>query len=200
MDVKLKRRKRFSAMATVGAFVIGLVASLLVLWVADRPSPGSGSGATATTATSGTTATGSRPVDTTTGTAAPAQTAEPKSVSTSSATTPVVRLVRFDPWLDGESTVLVWDLSAPLGSAAVLAETTSDISVRVRRVGGIWRSEVRGTNRDSSVLPGAPVVSGSSVELSIPTKAFGDLPVEITPGVIPEGDSDVVTGKPVTLG
>jgi hypothetical protein len=200
MDVKLKRRKRFSAFATVGAFVVGLVVSLLILWATDRPSSGSGSGATATTATPGTTATGSRPVDTTTGTAAPAQTAEPKSVSTSSATTPVVRLVKFDPRPYGENTVLVWDLSAPLGSAAVWAETTGGISVLVQRVGGTWRSEVRGMNLDSSAVPGAPVVSGSSVELSIPTKAFGDLPVEITPGIIPEGDSVPVTGKPVTLG
>lgn len=90
----------------------------------------------------------------------------------------------------------MWELSAPLGGAAVRAETASGVTVRIRKVDGAWEAVV---SVASGVISG-PLADGSSVEFSIPTEAFGDLPVEITPGVIAEGASDVVTGKPVTLG
>lgn len=196
VDVKLKRPRRFSLLATLVAFAVGLVATLGVLWLADRPSPGPGSGATATTATSPTTPATSRPGDTATGAATEGRSASTESATTPSAPTPVVRLQDFYTRTDGANTALVWELSAPLGGAAVRAETASGVTVRIRKVDGAWEAVV---SVASGVISG-PLADGSSVEFSIPTEAFGDLPVEITPGVIAEGASDVVTGKPVTLG
>lgn len=200
MDVKLKRPKRFSLPATLAAFAVGVIAALGVLWVADRPSPGSDSGATAATATSPTTRTTPRRADTVTGAQTEGRSASTESVVTPSSPPPALRLVGFDSRLDGANTALVWELSAPLGGAAVTAETAGGVTVRVGKVNGALKASVDGADLDPSAVISYPTAAGSSVEFSMPTKAFGDLPVEIIPGVIPEGASDVVTGEPVTLG
>ena len=197
MDVKLKRPKRLSLLATLSAFAVGVIAALGVLWVADRPSsdPGPQASAPVSTGTASSTATATGAATPSAGVATEPQSSSTPSTSPAPLSDP--RLTGFEASQSDGNAVLEWVLSAPLGGSTLYATTESGIEIFVSRANGTWTTGTREV--DLTVVIPQPIATRSSVILTVPIGALGQMPVNIASAISDPGSSDRTTGPSATL-
>ena len=195
--MKLKRPKRFSLSAMLGAFAVGVIAALGVLWVADRPgsNPGPQGPAPVATGTASSAATATGVATATASAATGAQASSTRSTSTAPLASP--RLVGFEASESDGNAVLEWVLSAPLAGSTLYATTESGTELFVSRANGKW---IIGSRRvDPTVVIPQPIARSSSVILTVPIGALGEKPVNITSAISDPASSERTAGPSATL-